>query len=119
LDGLGQRPHDGAAARSGHALRPPAGSRSRDVACRRIDELFALLDRQLANTRFLAGDRFTMGDIPAAIHKRRWDVFARGGRRFANVQRWYAEVAARPAFRKYGWSRPHITTPVDRLRRLT
>ncbi len=87
-----------------HGARLPEADRdpaALDVACQRIDELFALLDRQLANTRFLAGDRFTMGDIPAAIHKRRWDVFARDGRRFANVERWYAEVAARPAFRKW------------------
>src|SRR5262245_30609888 len=33
---------------------------------------FRIMDEQLGRTRYIAGDRFTMGDIPIGIHAHRW-----------------------------------------------
>jgi len=70
-------------------------ARQEQIAC------FRVLDGQLGRTRFLAGERFTMGDIPAGIHMRRWDLFGLDRPEMPNLARWYAELRARPAFREW------------------
>jgi len=57
-----------------------------------------MLDDQLAKTKFLAGDAFSYGDIPAGIMVRRYRDLVPERPKFDNVERWYAAIAARPAF---------------------
>jgi len=57
-----------------------------------------MLDEQLAKTKFLAGDTFSYGDIPAGIMVRRYRDLVPERPKFEHVERWYAAIAARPAF---------------------
>jgi glutathione S-transferase len=71
---------------------------------------YGLLDRHLAEHRFLAGNRFTMGDVPAGTTLYRYFEMGRPTPPLPNVRRWYAELAEREAFRE------HIMIPFDELR---
>jgi len=57
-----------------------------------------MLDAQLAKTKFLAGDSFSYGDIPVGIMVRRYRDLVPERPQFPNIERWYAAIAARPAF---------------------
>jgi glutathione S-transferase len=59
-----------------------------------------MLDARLANTEFIAGDRFTIADITAlvTVDFARW-VKARVPDAHAHTQRWYAAVSARASAR--------------------
>ncbi|CAM5766886.1 glutathione S-transferase family protein [Bosea minatitlanensis] len=64
---------------------------------RRTEALMAILDAQLADRPFLAGERFGVADIAVGCGAHRWlnmpvERIAR-----PHVQRWYAELFARPA----------------------
>jgi len=65
----------------------------------RIKGFFEILDTQLANNRFVAGDTFSMADITAfvAVGFSRW-VKVEVPAELSNVHRWHQEVAKRPAF---------------------
>jgi glutathione S-transferase len=57
----------------------------------------AILDARLATNRYVTGDRFTVADIVLGCAAHRWlnlpvDRIAR-----PNLERWYSEIAARPA----------------------
>ena len=64
-------------------------------------EATRILDSQLANTAFLAGDAFSYGDIPSAIMVRRYRDLVPDRPAFNNVERWFAAIAARPAFQQH------------------
>jgi GST-like protein len=74
--------------------------------------LYATLDARLAGRRYVGGD-YSIADI--AI----WPWVSRFARHktdlndFANVRRWYLELADRPAVRR-GYSAPHFTGNVPR-----
>jgi glutathione S-transferase len=57
-----------------------------------------MLDDRLAKTQYLAGDAFSYGDIPAGIMVRRYRDLVPERPAFQHVERWYAAIAARPAF---------------------
>ena len=66
----------------------------------RVLEFLALLDSELANREFIAGDRYTVADITALVAV----DFMKPARlampeEAANVKRWHAEVSARPSAR--------------------
>ncbi len=65
----------------------------------RVAEIIAIFDRALGKTRFLAGDRFSVADITAAIAT----DFLKLARlavpeEAANFKRWYEEVRSRPSY---------------------
>ena len=64
-------------------------------------EATKILDDQLAKTKFLAGDAFSYGDIPSAIMVRRYRDLVPERPAFNNVERWFAAIAARPAFQEH------------------
>lgn len=59
-----------------------------------------ILDARLADRAFLAGDDFTMGDIPAATTIHRWYGLDIERPELPNVLRWYDQMRRRPAFRQ-------------------
>ncbi|KIZ39248.1 MULTISPECIES: glutathione S-transferase family protein [Rhodopseudomonas] len=58
------------------------------------------LDRRLSDRPFLAGDAFTMGDIPAAATVHRWYSLDIERPEMPNVMRWYERMQERPAYRR-------------------
>ena len=60
---------------------------------------FAILDKHLAKNNFVAGPRFTMGDIPLGIIAYRWFTLPIERENLPAVATWYDRLAARPAFR--------------------
>ncbi len=64
-------------------------------------EALTILDGQLAKTAYVASDAFSMGDIPVAIFAYRFLTLAPDHAPLPHVERWYAAIAERPAFRQH------------------
>jgi len=60
-----------------------------------------MLDERLGKAAYLAGDAFSYGDIPAAVMVRRYRDLVPERPAFKHVERWYAAIAARPAFNEH------------------
>jgi glutathione S-transferase len=58
-----------------------------------------MLDAQLTDRPFLAGDRFSMGDIPAAATIHRWYAMDIDRPRLPDLEQWYDRIKQRRAFR--------------------
>jgi glutathione S-transferase len=65
-----------------------------------------MLDAQLAKTAYVAGDAFSMGDIPVGIFGYRFHELVPERPALVNFERWYAALSARPAFRDHILSMP-------------
>jgi glutathione S-transferase len=65
-----------------------------------------ILDAQLAKTAYVAGDAFSMGDIPVGIFGYRFHALVPDRPPLPNFERWYAALAARPAFQQHISSLP-------------
>src|SRR5258708_2984716 len=59
-----------------------------------------ILDAKLSSRTFLAGDVFSMGDIPAAATVHRWYALDIHHPDLRNVLRWYDLMRARPPFQR-------------------
>jgi glutathione S-transferase len=66
-----------------------------------LAEAFAVLDRYLAETAFVAGPDFTMGDIPVGISTWRWFNMPLDRPDLPNLARWYAALKTRPGYREH------------------
>ncbi|MBM3572246.1 MAG: glutathione S-transferase [Alphaproteobacteria bacterium] len=64
-------------------------------------EALKILDAQLARADFVAGKRFTMGDIPVGIMAYRWFAFPIERPNLPALKAWYDRLAARPAFQEH------------------
>jgi len=60
-----------------------------------------IMDEQLGKTRFMADDAFTYGDIPVGVMVRRYMELVPERPKMANLERWFGEISARPAFKEY------------------
>jgi glutathione S-transferase len=67
----------------------------------KLEKLVGVVDANLAGKRFMAGDSFTMGDIPVGCFVHRWYVLPIERARFTNVLAWYERLKERPAFREH------------------
>lgn len=83
------------------------GPAERDLAAveratREANKAVALLEAHLASTPYVAGERFTMGDIPVGATVHRW-LEIPGVERppFPAVRAWRERLAARAAFRAH------------------
>jgi glutathione S-transferase len=63
------------------------------------EPLLRMLDRRLAKQAFIAGDAFTMADIPIACEIHRWRGTPVPQVELPHVDRWYAAIRARDAAR--------------------
>ena len=73
----------------------------------RVAQVWTIAERQLGKTKWLAGDEFTMGDVPLAILAYTWfelPLAAAGLDQhrvpMQHVDRWYAQLNAMPNFRE-------------------
>jgi glutathione S-transferase len=58
-----------------------------------------ILDARLSDRTFLAGERFSMGDIPAATTVHRWYALNIHHPKLPNLRRWYELMKQRQPFR--------------------
>ena len=60
------------------------------------EPLLDLLDRELATRTYLAGEQFTMADIPVACEIHRWYGLPQPRQPRLHLDRWYQAVSERP-----------------------
>ena len=84
-------------------IRTPPGKRNEAAiaeSLRKTDELLELVDAHLATRSYLAGDDFTLGDIPAGCAIWRWLAMPIERPARPHVVRWFERLGERPAYRK-------------------
>ena len=84
-------------------VRTPEAERDYDrinAGIERGYEVWGILDRHLAGRAFVAGDDFTMGDIPIGPQAHRWFSLVDKRPSMPNLEGWYQRLTERPAFRK-------------------
>jgi glutathione S-transferase len=67
-----------------------------------------ILDAQLGKTAFVAGDAFSYGDIPVGVMTYRYMKLVPERPKLSNLERWYAAIAERKAFRDHVSSIPLV-----------
>lgn len=73
-------------------------NKSRDAT----EKHLVMLDDCLAKKTWVAGDAFTIGDIPVGIYAYRWYAFEDIERKpLPNLERWYDALTKRPGFREH------------------
>jgi glutathione S-transferase len=72
-----------------------------EAAKQKTTDAVAILDAQLGKTAFMAGDAFSYGDIPVGVMVRRYRDLVPDRPAFSNMERWYAALMQRPAFREH------------------
>ena len=86
-------------------VRTPPAQRDMVAIQKDVDAeaaVWAVADRRLAALRYFEGDAFTLADIAIGAFARRWfGVEGVTKPRLAHLERWYAEIADRPGFRKF------------------
>lgn len=80
---------------------PPAERDNAGIerAIRRGYDIWAILDAALAQTPFVAGPHFSMGDVPFGPHVHRWMQLVPDRPRMPHLEDWYRRMTERPAYR--------------------
>ncbi len=76
----------------------------------RLARHYEILDRHLASRAYLAGDEFTMADIPAGTTLYRYYEMEIDRPPLVNLRAWHDRLSERPAYRT------HVIMPFDDLR---
>lgn len=63
--------------------------------------IWGILDAHLSDRPYVAGDRFTMGDIPLGPQIHRWMMLVEDRPPMPNLEGWYKRLTVRPAFEKH------------------
>jgi glutathione S-transferase len=66
-----------------------------------VTDAAKILDQHLAGSAYVAGDRFTIGDMPAAITTYRYWALVPDRPELPHLKRWYDAIAARQPFRDH------------------
>jgi len=85
--------------------RDPAhieASREKTTAAMRI------LDAQLGKTKYVAGDSFSMGDIPVGLIAYRYRRLVEERTGLDNLERWFVGLEQRPAFKEHVLAIPFV-----------
>lgn len=83
-------------------IRTPAAQRDTALIAQSVaatGPLLALLDARLAQQPFIAGEHFTMADIPVGCEVHRWRGLPQEQPALAHLERWYQSLLARPGAR--------------------
>ncbi|MES3003376.1 MAG: glutathione S-transferase [Pseudomonadota bacterium] len=81
-------------------IRTPADQRDAKLleqSVAAMEPLMAILDAHLARQRFMAGDVFTMADIPIACEVHRWRGLPLEHPAHPHLMRWYEGILSKPA----------------------
>ena len=70
-----------------------------DNARDRLEHFMTMLDKRLGDSQHVAGERFSMGDIPVGIMAYRWFNLDIKRAELSNLARWYESLAGRAAFK--------------------
>ncbi len=70
-----------------------------EEGCRKSAELLKIPEAILAHQPYIAGTRFTMGDIPLGCEVQRWMRVPIERPALPNLQGWFERLRERPAFR--------------------
>ena len=90
-------------------IRTPQDKRDQSVIAASREKTIAaaaIMDRQLGQTKFLAGDEFSYGDIPLGIMIYRYMQLITERPPTPSLDRWYAAISARSAFKEQVGSVP-------------
>jgi glutathione S-transferase len=79
-----------------------------ETSKQKTTDAMKILDAQLGRTTFVAGERFSYGDIPAGIICYRYLRLAEGRPPLPNLERWFGEISSRPAFKEHVSSIPLV-----------
>jgi glutathione S-transferase len=71
-----------------------AAGKTRTIECAKM------MEDQLGKTQYLAGDSFSYGDIPVGIMAYRFMQLIPERPAMPNLERWYAAISSRPAFKE-------------------
>ncbi len=86
-------------------IRTPEAERDMDAihrAAASLQAVWGILDAHIADRAFVAGDCFTMGDIPVGAFYRRYTLLPTIERAvLPNCDAWLARLAQRPAFAEH------------------
>ena len=77
--------------------RDPGSLLQAEAQCARY---MSVLDKSLADRKFLAGNGFSMGDIPAGTAVHRWYALDIHHPTLRHLSRWYSALCSRESFRK-------------------
>jgi glutathione S-transferase len=80
----------------------------------RAERNLRILDTALATRAYIAGDKFTLADIPSGVHLYRYFTMGTAVAKLVNVEAWYRRLTKRSAYRE------HVMISYEELRgRLT
>lgn len=85
-------------------FRTPEGQRDQGVIDRNVEtleEMWTILDAELAGRPYLLGDRFTIADIPAGVWVVRRYRLELVRRDLPALNAWFERLKARPAYRAH------------------
>jgi glutathione S-transferase len=87
---------------------PPEKRDANAIAAGKVKTVAAakMLDEQLGKTKYLAGDAFSYGDIPVGIMAYRFVQLIPERPSMPHLDRWYAAISSRPAFKEQVGSVP-------------
>src|SRR6476619_8231727 len=83
-------------------IRTPADKRDMkaiEESQKKTTAAMQILDAQLGKTKFVAGERFSYGDIPVGIMCYRYRALVPGRPATPNLDRWYDAISSRQAFK--------------------
>ena len=84
-------------------VRTPPEQRDMSAINTARDELagcLGILDQHLSRSAYVAGERFTIGDIPLGVQAYRWYNMDMRREPLPNLARWYEQLCERSAFRE-------------------
>jgi glutathione S-transferase len=71
------------------------------AAAQQVGRIWSILDAQLANHPYVAGDRITLADFCYGPHVHRWFTFAIERPATPHLRAWYDRLLQRPAYAKH------------------
>jgi glutathione S-transferase len=92
-------------------IRTPPEKRDHAVinaAREKTTAAMTILDAQLGRAAYVAGDTFSMGDIPVGCIAYRFRRLAPDRPAFPNLERWFANLEKRPAFQEHVLAIPFV-----------
>ncbi|HEY1236492.1 MAG TPA: glutathione S-transferase [Candidatus Binatia bacterium] len=72
-----------------------------ESALEKTSKAWQIVEKELSDNRFLAGEEFSLGDIPLGVWAYRWFSLPIERPNQPNVKRWYEQLKQRKAYQSY------------------